>query len=173
MSIVLLSVGNILEKDDGIAIYATKFLRENYAFTPDIEIIDGGVEGINLLNLFIEKEHIIILDAIEIEDTPGSIYHIPSDELTGYGLNSGGAHELGVLQCFDILELLGKRAPKSSVIGIVPQSIDVMIGVSETMRKNFIRYIDTILAVLRKEGIKSEKRADISLDTIISNEARK
>ncbi len=157
--IALLGVGNILEKDDGIAIYATKYLEKNYHFTPSLDIINGGVEGINLLNMFMEYKHIIILDAIEIEDEPGSIYHIPSHELTGYGLNSGGAHEIGVLQCFDILELMGKETPKSSVLGIVPKIIDVEIGLSDVMVEKFEVYIKTLLTILKKEGVTASRNS--------------
>jgi hydrogenase maturation protease len=166
-NLAVLGVGNILEFDDGVAVYATKYLEKNYSFSPKIDIINGGVEGINLLNLFLEKEHIIILDAIEIDDIAGSIYHIPSSELTGYGINSGGAHELGVLQCFDIMEMMGKELPKSSVIGIVPKKIDVCIGLSDVMREKFLTYIDVVLKVLEKEGIKHKKINDINLDAII------
>ncbi len=158
-NLVVLGVGNILEKDDGVAVYATKYLEANYSFEPSIDIINGGVEGINLLNTFMEYKHIIILDAIEIDDEPGSIYHIPSHELTGHGLNSGGAHEIGVLQCFDILDLMGKEVPKSSVLGIIPQEIDVFIGLSETMHQKFDAYIETLIKILKKEGISLLKNA--------------
>jgi len=169
-NLAILGVGNILECDDGIAIYATKYLEKNYTFEPNIEIINGGVEGINLLNLFMEHKHIIILDAIEIDDEVGSIYHIPSHELTGYGLNSGGAHEIGVLQCFDILELMGKDIPKSSVIGIIPQTIDVKIELSDTINRKFLTYIDTITNILKEESIKVEKKSSLTtLEEIIEN----
>jgi len=149
--LAILGVGNILEKDDGIAIYATKYLEKNFTCKPEIDIINGGVEGINLLNLFMEYEYILILDAIEIDDEAGSIYHIPSEKLTGYGLNSGGAHEIGVLQCFDILELMGKELPSSSVLGIVPKTIDVEIGLSELMYEKFPIYLQTLCTLLEKE----------------------
>ncbi len=166
--IAVLGVGNILEYDDGVAIYATSYLEKNYTFSPNIDIINGGVEGINLLNLFMEYEHIIILDAIEIDDEPGSIYHIPSHELTGYGLNSGGAHEIGVLQCFDILELMGKDSPHSSVLGIIPKTIDVKIGLSDVLSEKFMLYIDTLITILEKNKITCKKNTNlIELSDII------
>jgi len=168
--LAILGVGNILEKDDGVAVYASKYLEQNYTFKPNIDIINGGVEGINLLNMFMEYEHIIILDAIEIDDEPGSIYHIPSHELTGYGLNSGGAHEIGVLQCFDILELMGKDIPKSSVLGIIPKEIDVYIGLSNVIEEKFLIYVDTLLKILKDLDIKINKNKKlISLENIIEN----
>jgi len=166
--LAILGVGNILEKDDGVAVYATKYLEKNYTFSPQIDIVNGGVEGINLLNMFMEYKHIIILDAIEIDDEPGSIYHIPSHELTGYGLNSGGAHEIGVLQCFDILELMGKELPHSSVLGIVPKIIDVEIALSDVMQQKFSSYIQTLLKILEKENISIQQNTQLtSLEQII------
>ena len=168
--IAILGVGNILELDDGIAIYATKYLQENYTFEPDIDIINGGVEGINLLNLFMEYNYILILDAIEIDDEPGSIYHIPSSELTGYGLNSGGAHEIGVLQCFDILELMGKNLPESTVFGIIPQKIDVEIGLTSKMREIFPHYIEKLLEIIKKRGVDIRENERVkTVDEIIAN----
>jgi len=164
----ILGVGNILEKDDGLAVYATTFLEKNYTFEPPIDLINGGVEGINLLNHFLEYPNILILDTIEIDDNPGSIYHIPSSELTGYGLNSGGAHEIGVLQCLDILEMMDKPQPSSSVLGIIPQEITLHIGLSDILTERFQHYIETIIAILEKEKVKVvlNKKA-VSLQAII------
>lgn len=164
----VLGVGNILEMDDGIAVYATAYLEQNYSFEPAIEIINGGVEGINLLNVFIENDRVLILDAIEIEDEPGSIYHIPSSELSGYGINSGGAHEVGVMQCIDMLELMDKPQPHSSVLGIVPETVQVHIGLTPKLQNAFASYIDTVIKIVESEGIVATKHADvISVESII------
>jgi len=148
----ILGVGNILECDDGIAVYACAYLEANYTFTPDVRIINGGVEGINLLDVLIEHERVLILDAIEIEDEPGSIYHIPAAELTGYGL-TGGAHEIGVIQCLDMIELMGRPQPEASVLGIIPERVEVHIGLSQTLTSTFERYIESVLTILDKLGI--------------------
>lgn len=167
---VILGVGNILERDDGVAVYATAYLQSNYQFEPKIEIINGGVEGINLLNLFLENDHILILDAIDIDDAPCSIYHIPSSEISGYGINSGGAHEIGVIQCLDILELMGKALPESSVLGIIPKTVEIGIGLTPEMKNIFFTYIDNVIKILEKNSIIVKKQDDIiELETIIEN----
>ena len=153
MSIVVLGVGNVLEEDDGVGIYACAYLNANYTFTPEIEIINGGVEGINLLNLFLENERIIILDTINLDDEVGSIYNIPSYELSGYGLNSGGAHEVGVMQCLDMIELMGHPLPESNVIGIIPKSITFEMGLSTELKDRFDAYINTVINYLKTIAI--------------------
>ena len=166
----LLGIGNILQKDDGFGVYASTYLKENYTFNEEINIINGGVEGINLFSIFEESRNILILDTIEIEDNPASIYLIPATELSGHGLNSGGAHEIGVLQCLDMLELQGKELPSATVLGIVPAHITFDIDLSDTLKEAFDGYIKVALSFLKKEGIYSYLKEDIiSLQDIIKN----
>ena len=120
---VILGIGNVLQKDDGLGVYASTYLKENYTFSEEVSVVNGGVEGINLFSIMEENDHVLILDSIEIDDNPASIYLIPSSELSGHGLNSGGAHEIGVLQCLDMLELQGKPLPKATILGMVPQHV--------------------------------------------------
>ncbi|HGZ70467.1 MAG TPA: hydrogenase maturation protease [Nitratifractor sp.] len=170
---VILGIGNVLEKDDGIGVYAASYLRENYTFSQSVKVINGGVEGINLYSVFEENENILILDTIELSDTPASIYLIPADELRGYGLNSGGAHEIGVMQCLDMLELQGKKTPKATLLGIIPKFITFEIDLSNTLKKEFKNYIDTALNYLKKEGIEATKNRDkVSLEEIIQSVRR-
>ncbi len=168
-----MGIGNVLEKDDGIGVYAASYLRENYTFSQSVKVINGGVEGINLYSVFEENENILILDTIELSDTPASIYLIPADELRGYGLNSGGAHEIGVMQCLDMLELQGKKTPKATLLGIIPKFITFEIDLSNTLKKEFKNYIDTALNYLKKEGIEATKNRDkVSLEEIIQSVRR-
>lgn len=165
---VILGIGNILQKDDGIGVYTATYLNDNYHFSSDVNVINGGVEGINLLNIFMENDKVLILDTIGLEDTPGSLYVIPAHELGGYGLNSGGAHEVGVIQCLDMLELQGKALPEAFLIGIIPAEITFDIALSEELKDAFDGYIKVILHKLKSYDITAEeKESTVSLETII------
>lgn len=166
---VLLGIGNILQKDDGIGVYAATYLHDNYHFSKDVTIVNGGVEGINLLNIFMDNDRVLILDTIGLEDVPGSLYVIPTYELGGYGLNSGGAHEVGVLQCLDMMELQGKALPEAFVLGIVPAEVTFEIALSEELIEAFDDYIKIILHKLKSYDISAEKKErTVSLETIIA-----
>ncbi len=170
---VILGIGNVLQKDDGIGVYTATYLQRNFTFTPEIEIINGGVEGINLFNVIERTDQLLILDAIEIEDEPGSIYLIPSHELSGHGLNSGGAHEIGVLQVLDMLELQGKPLPDATVLGIVPHHVTFDFALSDTLKEAFEGYIQTALHFLNKAGIEATpNERNISLEEIIQEVKR-
>jgi len=165
---IILGIGNVLQKDDGIGVYAATYLQQNYTFTPEVEIINGGVEGINLFSVVERSDKLLILDSIELGDEPGSIYLIPSHELGGHGLNSGGAHEIGVLQVLDMLELQGKPLPDATVLGIIPHHITFEIALSETLTETFEGYIKVALKFLRDSGIEvTPKEEEVSLEKII------
>ena len=166
---IVLGIGNVLQKDDGLGVYASTYLNHNYSFSEEVQIINGGVEGINLLNIFMDNDRILILDTIEIEDEPGSIYAIPSHELSGRGINSGGAHEIGVIQCLDMLELQGKTLPEATIFGIVPDTVTFDIALSTVLLKAFDGYINSVLLFLEKENIFAKQKASpVSLQKIIN-----
>ena len=170
---VILGIGNVLQKDDGIGVYASTFLQKNYNFSKHVKVINGGVDGINLYSIFEQNEHILILDSIELNDKPASMYLIPSYELSGHGLNSGGAHEIGVLQCIDMLELQGKKTPKATILGIIPQHITFDISLSDTLKNSFNNYIKTALNYLEKNGITAtQKEKTSTLEEIIAEVKR-
>jgi hydrogenase maturation protease len=167
---IILGIGNVLQKDDGFGIYASSYLKENYIFNEEVEIINGGVEGIKLLSVLEENNNILILDTIELDDAPTSIYLIPAKELSGHGLNAGGAHEIGVIQCLDMIELQGKKLPKATVLGIVPKHVTFDMNLSDTLKEAFDGYIKVALNFLKKEGITfTMKENKVSLESIIFN----
>ena len=165
---IIIGIGNILQKDDGLGVYAASYLSQNFTFDPAVNIVNGGVQGINLFNYFLEGDPILILDSIELKDDPASIYAIPAQELAGYGLNSGGAHEIGVIQCLDMLELQGYEVPETMLIGIVPQHVTFQIALSETIEDAFEGYVSVVLQYLKKKGIEATPTSSqVSLQEII------
>ena len=155
---VIVGIGNVLQKDDGLGVYASSYLNENYTFSKEVEIINGGVEGIHLFNILEKSNHIIILDCLQLDDKPASIYAIPAEQISGYGLNSGGAHEIGIIQCMDMMELQGKKVPKAMVIGIVPAEVTFAFGLSQELIEAFDDFISVVLQYLSKQGIEYTKK---------------
>jgi len=165
---IIIGIGNVLQKDDGLGVYASTYLNENYTFDTSIQIINGGVEGIHLLNVLEENDHIIILDCLQLDDAPASIYAIPAQEISGYGLNNGGAHEIGILQCMDMMELQGKEVPEAIVIGIVPAEVTFTFGLSDEIVGAFEGYVSVVLQYLAKHGIRyTQKKNTTPLTEII------
>lgn len=167
-SIAVIGVGNILFADDGAGVYAASYLKSNYGFEPPIEILDGGVLGLNLMRYFLEYDEILILDTLSIDEPAGTIYHLPSDALLGLGNSRNTVHEIEVVQMIEIGSLMGVQT-LVSVVGIIPHDIlSVEIDLSPAIKKEFTRWIDTVLSALTDKGISvTKKEYYVTLDEVI------
>jgi len=165
----ILSVGNILHKDEGIALYASKYLESNYSFHPNVDIIHGGDKGMNLLNVFMEYEEIVVLDVIGIEDAPGSMYQFPMATFRGFSTDED-EDEKSVLGCLNIIEHKGNTLPKVSLFAIVPDSIEPKIGLSDSLLKPFEAYILMIIKSLEDKGFSCEAKDEKqTIENVVSS----
>lgn len=152
-SVVVVGIGNILFKDEGVGVYAGRYLEENYRFDPPIDIIDGGTLGFKLMTYYQSYDKVLILDTVTIDDTPGSVYHLPAEALMGLGSYRQTAHEVEVVEMLEICSLLESMADVS-VVGIIPEDIEsVDIDLTPTLHDAFSTMIETTLGELTKAGV--------------------
>ena len=163
---IVIGVGNVLFKDEGVGIYASKYLEENYAFEGDLEIIEGGTLGFKLMTFFQEYDNVIILDTVSIEDKAGEIFRLPSDVLLGLGNYRKTAHEVEIVEMLEICSVLDKHA-QVTILGIIPEDIEsVEIGLTSKIEDRFEEFILQALKEIESIGIKASKRDDKTIKDI-------
>lgn len=169
-SIAVIGVGNILFTDDGLGVYAAKYLESNYRFEPSIDIIDGGTLGFNLMRYFTHYDQVIILDTLSIDEAAGTVYHLPSEVLLGLGDTRKTVHEVEVTQMIELASLMDEKT-RISVLGIIPWDIHtVAIDLSPTVKEQFAPFIQTLLTIVEETGIIVTPNDDLrSLDEIIES----
>ena len=170
--IAILSVGNILHKDEGTALYASKYLESNYSLHPSVDIIHGGVEGMSLLNIFMDYEEVVVLDVIGIEDAPGSMYQFPMSTFRSFSTDEDD-DEMGVLGCLNLIERKGVTLPKVSLLAIIPDTIEPKVGLSDSLLKPFEAYILMIVKSLKDKGFSCEAKPEKqTLESVIASFTR-
>lgn len=167
---IVIGVGNMLFKDEGIGIYASEYIRQNYEFDDEtLEIIDGGTLGFKLMTYFQEYDNVIILDTVSIEDEVGGIYRLPSDVLLGLGNYRKTAHEVEIVEMLEIVSVLDSHA-KVTIIGIIPADIEsVGIGLTEQMENRFEEFILNGIKEIESLGIKATKVNNISIEDVVKS----
>jgi len=173
LKIAIIGVGTVIYQDEGVGVYGARYIEENYDFTNfDVTIVDGGVLGFQLMTYYQEYDKVIILDTITMDDSVGSIYNLPSEELLGLGSYKQTAHEVEIVEMLEICSLLEKMA-EVNIIGIVPKDIEtVVVGLTPEMKENFPLFVKSALDELVKVGINPTKKEDeISLEAIIESYA--
>lgn len=165
MRVLILGIGNILASDDGLGVYAAKYIEQNYSFSPPLDIYDGNVEGIGLLNILAEYDEVVVLDAIEAES--GEIYSIPAKDLRASSVKS--AHEIGIIETLELLELSSEHMPNVVVFAIGIESVDELNSLSISVQNAFDKYIVAILEYIASLGVVYERINNMPLTDIIES----
>lgn len=167
--LALIGSGNTFFKDEGVGLYAVKYIKENYTFEPNISIVDGGTLGFKLMLILQEFDDVIIVNTASDDDKVyGDITIKKTDEFLDGDLIKKTANEVEIAEMLQICSLSDKMA-ETTIISIVPEDIiAVEVGLSESIKCIFHNYVQTVLTQLKKSGIVvNEKEEKISLERIL------
>jgi|WetSurMetagenome_2_1015567.scaffolds.fasta_scaffold01084_6 hydrogenase maturation protease len=116
--VLILGLGNLLRTDDGVGVHAVNLLIESKKLPDHVEVIDAGTSGTDLPALIAGRKKVVVLDALETDAEPGSIFRFPASNLSSANENKWSLHEAGIASALKAIEILGER-PDVEVIGIV------------------------------------------------------
>lgn len=121
---LVVGIGNLLLKDEGVGVHVIRAL-EKRSLPPDVELIDGGTAGADLLPYLSGAEKIIIVDALRAGGEPGAVYCLTPEDCEPQAEGAGfSLHDLGVLVVLKDLELLEGRKTPVLIIGVEPKELD-------------------------------------------------
>jgi len=167
--IALIGSGNAFFKDEGVGLYAGKYLKENFTFTPEVEIVDGGTLGFKLMPLLQEFDEVVIVNtASDDAKKVGEITIKTTDEFLDGSLVKKTANEVEIAEMLQICSLSENMA-ETTVISIVPEDIiAVEVGLTPAMYNAWQEYIEIILKTLENKGIRVEQKSEkLSLEAIL------
>lgn len=157
-SIVVLGVGNILLTDEGLGVHVVEDLKANYTFTPQMSLIDGGTMGMELLTYMRGMKKILLIDAVNGGEAPGTIYEFPHRELEQYFTDHISVHEVGMQDILRIRAIQENPLEDAIVIGVEPESLDVGFEPSAPVQKALPEVKERVLRVLREWGVQIEPK---------------
>jgi hydrogenase maturation protease len=145
---VVIGVGNLLLKDEGIGIHTVKALQE-IGLPPDVNLIDGGTSP-DLVAYTRAGDKLIIVDAAKAGGKPGTIYRFKPEDLAGGRGILTSAHEMGVVENLKIMALTGNAPRETVIIGIEPGEIEWGTELSPLLQQ---RLPEVVKVVLREIGL--------------------
>ena len=74
--LTVLGIGNILMRDEGVGVRLMEAVRDARPWPGEVEFIDGGVGGLNLLNIIEEAARLVVFDAADMGLPPGQAWVI-------------------------------------------------------------------------------------------------
>ncbi|MCL5062212.1 MAG: HyaD/HybD family hydrogenase maturation endopeptidase [Nitrospirae bacterium] len=143
----------MLLRDEGVGVHVTNTIKQRYTFSPEVEIIDGGTMGLDLLPLFEGRDKILIVDAVDFAREAGYIGIIKDNDIPS-ALNSKlSVHHIGLSDVLFSAKLMGISPSEICLIGIQPKSLDVGLDMTEEIMEKIDTLIDLIIGKLKEWNI--------------------
>jgi hydrogenase maturation protease len=156
--ITVLGLGNTLLGDEGFGVHFITWFSELYDVPDNVSVVDGGTAGLGLLEIVTSAENLIVVDAIKVQDTPGSLYRFTKEDMSLYLPPPTSAHEVEFLDVLTMADLLG-QCPQVVFLTIVPEKYDTMeIMISDVMVKRFPDMERLLLDELEALSVKAERK---------------
>lgn len=156
--ILVIGVGNPLMADEGVGPRLIEFLREGYEFPESVEVEDLGTMGYMIMDMFRDREHVLILDAIR--DTglkPGTILQLTPEEIAPNTVLHS-LHDLRVIDVLGAVALTG-TVPDTVCIGVQIVSIEQWVTeLSGEVEAAIPMAAAVALEVLREWGVEPSVR---------------
>jgi len=144
---VVIGLGNPLMGDDGLGLAALARLRDEWEVPPDVELVDGGTWGMNLLPIIEDAGSVLLLDAINVGAEPGTEVVIPRERLPRYLATKISPHQVDLTDVLALAELRGTLPELTTAIGLQPARVELSNELSDALR---CRLDDLVASVARQ-----------------------
>ena len=151
--ILVLGLGNILLKDEGVGVHVVERLQ-TLDLPGNVEVIDGGTAGLNVLSLAADVDRLVIIDALRAGREPGTICKLrfkgkEANELARvFGPDSRAKislHQLGLIDALAATEKLGCMPGEIVIIGVEPKEINYGLELTEQVKLKVLEIVNTVL----------------------------
>ena len=127
----VIGLGNILFGDEGFGVEAVRMLEKECTDLPDsVQFIDGGTQGLNLLDYIESADIVLIFDAIIPPDFDQQVYVYRNDELPAFIHRTMSSHQMGLSELLSVARLHGKVPEKIVLVGVPPRELELGSGIS-------------------------------------------
>jgi hydrogenase maturation protease len=152
LNILILGIGNVLLMDEGIGVRAVEELEGRYRFPDEVEILDGGTSGIELLSHIRTRSHLIIIDALKSGHPPGTVVRVDGEDVPSRFRTRISPHQLGLSDLLAAARLTEELPENLVLFGIEPKRIETGLELSTEVRAGLEKLIKVVVDELRGLG---------------------
>ena len=160
-NVLVLGIGNLLWADEGFGVRAVEELHANYEFPENVRVMDGGTQGIYLVQYIREADILIVFDAVDYGLPPATMKLVEGDEVPKFlGAKKISLHQTGFQEVLAMAEMMGDYPAHLLLIGVQPVELDDYGGsLRPEVKAQIAPAIDAALKFLANHGVTATRRA--------------
>ena len=145
--ILILGIGNLLLKDEGVGVHVVQKLKE-MPLPENVEVLDGGTAGLDLADYIAGRKKLIVIDAVNAGGKPGTLYRLTKENLDIKPKAIFSFHEIDFLDALHISEVVNSKPEEVVVIGIEPKDMSIGTELSPEIEERIPRIIELVASEL-------------------------
>ena len=145
---LVLGIGNILLRDEGVGVRVIEAMRGR-TLPEDIECIDGGTSGVDLVDEVADRPKVIVIDAVRADGEPGTVFRFGVEDLMPGPGRELSLHEFGLLDTLTTARHLGCAPREVVIFGVQPKDVHAGLDLSAEVAAALPKVIELVLAEAR------------------------
>ena len=146
-SILVLGVGNLVMTDDGVGVIVVQRLQREYQLPAEVDVMDGGTLGLDILPRLENIERLIVVDALETGKAPGTCVRLANNEIPLALETKLSPHQMGLKDLLSVSLLIGHAPQEMVLIGVQPDCIEMGTELTPVVEEQ----VDVMLAAVLRE----------------------
>lgn len=126
----ILGLGNTLHGDEGFGVAAVNYFRDNSSFPDNVSFIDGGTQGVYLLDYIESCDALMVFDALIPLEYDRGVYIYHNEELPAFIHRKMSSHQMGFSELIGVAKLRGRMPKELVLIGIPPRQLELSLELS-------------------------------------------
>ena len=151
--LLVIGLGNLLMGDDGAGIHIINELwRRN--LSDDVDVVDGGTAGVDLVHILSSYSKAIVIDAIMTNGNSITGIRLFSPDAFIFNKEENGysLHDVELTSVLSLMSALDLEIPEIKIVGIPAVDIRPRIGLSEECSRLIPETVELIVKMLQKGG---------------------
>jgi len=124
-TVLVLGIGNLLWADEGFGVRAVEAFHRRFADDPRLRVMDGGTQGIYLVQHIRDASILVVFDAVDYGLPPGTLKLVEGDEVPAFlGVRKMSLHQTGFQEVLAMAELAGDYPDHLLLVGVQPVELE-------------------------------------------------
>ncbi len=149
--VLVLGLGNILLKDEGVGVHVAQKLQE-LALPCNVEVMDGGTACLDVLLLAQGIEKLVVIDAMRGGKEAGTIYKArlkteERDKLQQIFSSDSklSLHQMGLVDALAAAEKMNCAPKEIVIIGVEPRKMDWGLELTDEVKQRVLEITNIVL----------------------------
>ncbi len=160
-TLTVLGIGNVLMRDDGVGVHLLEAVRQARPWPAEVEFVDGGAGGLNLLGVIEQATRLVVFDAADLGAPAGSHRVLAAEQLVDSSAKRISLHDMPFAQTLDLCRRFLSGPQDLVILAIQPGQVGCGRGLSPDLQRGFGKLVQAAVELVEAQ-LRASRDRDVA-----------